>query len=361
MRLLYTNQKLGYAGNSSYTLDLSLVLRAVGHDIQVCTTGGALRNVFMQNGIETYVVKFDLLSFRKLLEFLREFGPDLIHIQNRQSASFGQKISRKLRVPHVITVHRLPDSTWPRLKDRYLAGVIAVNELIREFLVNNLGISKSLIRVIPRGVNVDLLTPETRPAVPEPARALIPVIGSVGSLTKVKGHDIFVRAARRVLESGVEAMFAIVGEGEEEKSLRSLVKELGLERQVTFSPPIPDRRELYRIMDIVVVPTLRGGVGSTVLEAMAMGKPVVASAVGEILHIVQDGKAGLLIPEGNAEVLADRLIELTRNPGLCERLGRAARARAEEDFALMPMVQGTLGFYEEVLARVREGGAMPVS
>jgi glycosyltransferase involved in cell wall biosynthesis len=297
-----------------------------------------------------------MLSYWKLIEYLREFRPQLLHIQNRQSTLFGQKFSRKLRIPHVITVHRVPDSIWPSLAHPQLAGVIAVNEVIREFLVNDQGLPKSLIRVVPRGVNTDELVPETGRKVLGPEGNWIPVLGSVGSLTKLKGHHFFVKAARRVLDRGIEAMFAIVGEGPEEKPLRRLVQQLKLEKHVMFSPHIPDRQELYRVFDIVVVPTLRGGIGSTALEAMAMGKPIIASAVGEILHIVQDEQTGLLVPQGDAEALADRMIRLLTTPDLPETLGRAARERVEQDFALDRMIQGTLGFYDEVVGKLHEGG-----
>lgn len=364
MRLLFMNERLGYAGTSSYTLDLALALKRDRHDVQICTTGGPLRDVFGRFGIETYLVKFNLLSMRTLLEFLREYDPHLIHIQNRQSTVFGRKISRKLGVPHIVTVHRLPESPSPRLNDPLLAGVIAVNEVIRESLVNNLGVPKSLVRVIPRGVNVDVFAPETGRDPgdrPPSGRAYLPVLGSVGRLSRIKGHDVFIRAARKVLDSGIEAMFAIVGDGEDGSRLWRLVKELRLEKSVMFSAHIPDRRELYRLFDIVVVPTLRGGVGSTVLEAMAAGKPVIASAVGEVLHIVQDGKTGLLVPQGDVGALAARMADLISRPDLSADLARAARGHAVEHFALSPMLQATLGFYAEVHDRLGEpaisGGA----
>jgi glycosyltransferase involved in cell wall biosynthesis len=357
MRLLFMNQKLAYDGTSSYTLDLALSLQREGHQVRICTTGGRLREIFTRLGIQTYLVKFNLLSFRKLLEFLREYNPDLIHIQNRRSADFGTKIATKLHQRYLITVHRLPEGDKADLNHSLLSGVIVANEVIRETLVNDQDVPKSIIRVIPRGVNVDELLPDEGRLVPGPGDPLVPVLGSVGRLTRIKGHDVFLKAARQVLDRGVEAMFAIVGEGEESASLWRLRKELKLEEHVTFSPHIPDRRELYRVFDIVVVPTLRGGVGSAVLEAMSMGKPVVASAVGEILHIVQDGKTGLLVPEGNEQALAERMVELITSPELCRSLGETARKHVVSQFALAPMLKDTLGVYEELLAHLEEEAA----
>jgi glycosyltransferase involved in cell wall biosynthesis len=354
VRLLFVNQRLEYTSSSSYTLDLALALKRAGDEVQACTLGGDLRKAFLDLGLETYLVKFNLFSYRKLLEFLREFQPDLIHIQNNRSAGFGQRIARKLGLAYVLTVHRVPDERARSIAHDLLAGVIAANEVIRESLVNNHGIPKSLIRVIHHGVDVDALAPEHDRRTAGPGSGLIPVVGSVGRLSRVKGHHIFIEAARRVLDRGTDAMFAIVGEGEEEKGLRRLAQRLGLEKKVTFSHHIPGRRELYRIFDIIVVPTLHGGVGLTALEAMSMGKPVVASAVGEILHVIQDGRTGLLVPEGDVEALAARIVDLLANPARMRSLGEEARAYVAQNFALAPMVKATRQFYEDVHRTLRE-------
>jgi glycosyltransferase involved in cell wall biosynthesis len=353
--LLFVNQRLDYTSTSSYTLDLALALKRSGDQIQVCTLGGDLRKVFLDVGIETYLVKFNFFSYGKLLEFLREFQPDLIHIQNNRSAHVGRRIARRLGLQYVLTVHRVPDDRAPAIAHGLLAGVIAANEVIRESLVNNHGIPKGLIRVIHHGVDVDALAPvEERRSAGGAESELIPVVGSVGRLSRVKGHHVFLEAARLVLDRGIDAMFAIVGEGEEEKHLRRLVQKLGLEKKVTFSHHIPGRRELYRIFDLVVVPTLKGGIGLTALEAMSMGKPVIASAVGEILHLIQDGRTGLLVPEGDAGALAERIAGLLANRERMRILGRDARAYVAENFALVPMVKETRRFYDEVHRKARE-------
>jgi glycosyltransferase involved in cell wall biosynthesis len=356
VRLLFINQQLGYAGTSSYTLDLAVALRNMGAEIQIVTEGGPLRGVFVDLGFDSYQVKFNPLSFRKFLQFLREFNPELIHVQNQSSAHLGQRISRKLRVPHVVTVHRTPEPSSPQLMDPLLLGLIATNEVIRESLVNDRGIPKSLIRVIHRGVDTELLSPDSTSGRQTTEGALIPVIGFVGRLARVKGQHVFLQAARRVLDLGIDAMFAIVGEGEEERALRKLAMTLDLESNVTFSPHMPNRRELYRTFDIVIVPTLKAGVGSCALEAMSMGKPVIASAVGELLHIIEDGKTGLLVPEGDEEALAAGMVELIRNPDLSRALGSQARDRITAQFALTPMVKSTQQFYEEIRGDLEERG-----
>lgn len=356
LRLLFVSEELRYAGTTSYSLDLADGLKRAGHEVRMCSAGGPREEAFRRRGIETYRVRGDLLSYLKLVGYLKEYAPELIHIQNRKSLPLGRRISKRLDVPHVVTVHRVPEEARPWISHRLLAGVIAANELIREHLVNNHGLPKSLIRVIPRGVNVEELSPEKEPPSPSPT-AYLPVLGSVGRLSALKGHDVFLKAARIVIDRGVEAVFTVVGEGEEGPRLRKLLRELKLEKFVAFSPHVPERRRLYRGLDILVVPSLRGGLGYSVLEAMAMEKAVIASAVGEILHIVQDGKTGLLVPQADPEALAAGMERLIRDPELRKALGREARAHVVAHFHLGAMLSATISFYQEALARF--GRAVP--
>ena len=102
------------------------------------------------------------------------------------------------------------------------------------------------------------------------------------------------------------------------------------------------------------MPVLKGGVGVTAIESMAMGRPLITSGLGEMLHLVKDGETGLLFPEGDVEALAARILELLRNPEEISRIGESARSWVEKEFVLEPMVDETLDFYAECLDRIDE-------
>ncbi|MGH9361390.1 MAG: glycosyltransferase family 4 protein, partial [Thermoanaerobaculia bacterium] len=316
-----------------------------GHRVKLCTTGGELRDWFHQGGIDILPVRFNFFSFRRLLKFLEEYHPDLVHIQNLRSLPLGHRISERLHRPHLVTVHHVPGGLSSELPHFLLTGVVAVNEDIRESLVNDHHIQKELIRVIPPGINLQRFTPGE----PREWKGRLPVVGTIGRLDPLKGFHHFIAAAHKVIERGWEAMFVIVGEGEEERHLRREAQELRIERFLTFAPPMPDLVDLYRGFDLVVVPTQRGGVGLTALEAMAMAKPVVASKVGEMLNLVVDGRTGLLVPEGDADQLAGAVIRFLEHPELAAEMGRAARRRIEEMYSLPPMVGATEALYREIL------------
>ncbi len=361
MKLLFVNNRLAYQSTTTYSYELVRALMARRHRVKLCTIGGDLREWFDQSGMDTLTVKFNYFSFRRLMQFLADFHPHLIHIQDLRSLPLGHRFSERLQCPHLVTVHQLPGQYSPaneglakELPHWLLKGVIAVNENIRESLVNDYRVSKELIRVIPSGINLERFLPDREEKPLSPRH--IPVVGTIGRLDPLKGFHYFLEAMRKIADRGIEALFVIVGEGEEEHDLRREAKRLGIEKYVTFAPPMPDIVDLYQSFDVVVVPTRRGGVGLTVLEAMAMAKPVVASAVGEILHIVLDGRTGFLVPEGDSDRFADRIVRLLENPGLGIELGRAARHRVEEFYSLPPMVGATESLYREILEEIESQG-----
>ena len=353
MRILFINERVDYSNAASYSFDLATALVERGHEVQVCTGGGELLDQFRGRSIETYEVSFNILSMNKLLGYLGGFDPDLIHVQNLRSYEFGRKITSRLATPVVLTVHTRPGPRARRSHGQNFCGAIAANEVIREGLVNELDMDKSHVRVIERGIDLEAFRPgKLEYWTPEQKR--LPVVACVGQLSEEKGQHLLIRAARLVLDQGIEAHFAIVGDGDTAASLHDLVKELGLELNVTFSPHIAGRQALYELFDIMAMPVLKGGVGVTAIEAMAMGRPLITSGVGEMLHLVQDGETGLLVPEGDIEALAAKILELIRNPAEISRLGESARKWVEQEFVLEPMVDDTLEFYGECLDRIDE-------
>jgi glycosyltransferase involved in cell wall biosynthesis len=353
MKILFINEKLNYANATSYAYDLTSEMLLRGVEIQLCTGGGDLLDVFGELGVETYLVKWNILSFRKLLEFLRQFNPDLVHILSLRSVPFGQRIASKLEKPYVLTAHTRPSPDITQIEDPNVCGAIATSEVIRESLVNHLGIAKKLVRVIPRGIDLRRFVPSDEKLwTPDSGR--LPVVGSVGRLTRDKGHHVLIEAARRVLDAGIEAHFAIVGEGNEESELRRLVKQLDLVPHVTFSPHIAEQQHLYGVFDIIAMPVLKTGVGVTAIETMAMRKPLIVSGVGEMLDLVKDSEAAILVREGDAVGLADAIIDLLRNSQRLGEIGARAREWVEKSFALEPMIDQTLEFYAESLQALAE-------
>lgn len=183
-----------------------------------------------------------------------------------------------------------------------------------------------------------------------------PVVGCVGRIKFVhKGQEVLVQAAALLKQRGLSAKFLIVGApapGNEDhgKRLRLLTLGLGLETDVVMLGELADPRPAYAAMDIVALPSAQAeGFGLVVLEAMAMGCPVVATAIGGPLSIVAEGETGFLVPPGDAVALADKLEVLLRDSALRERMAAAGRERMETKFAFANTVNELEALYREVL------------
>ena len=174
-----------------------------------------------------------------------------------------------------------------------------------------------------------------------------PVILTVSRLHKQKGHCYLLEAATLV----PEALFVLAGEGEEREALEMQTKTLGLEERVIFLGFRKDVPELLASCDLFVLPSLYEGLPLAVLEAMAAGKPVIATDIGGTDEAVVNGKTGLLAPPCDAPALAAAIRQLLADPLLAQRLAYAGKARVQQVFSAGAMVQQITGVYDELLAQ----------
>ncbi len=343
MKTLLIADRLTYNGRSTYALNLARGLRDADTAILFCLTGGDLRYKLNELGIENYVVKYNFFSLRKLLSFVSEFHPAIVHVTSERALYPGQKIARGLKLPYVITIHDLPETENVRLNLSELQGIIVPNEGLREALVNRLNVPKQWIRLIRKGVDLA--------AFDVPAMELrdrLPVIGCVGRMAPGRGQEHFLRAARQVLDSGHEAMFLLVGQGREEQRLRRLLKELDLNEAVTISPPIKEANDIYRVIDILVIPATKASSSATALEAMAARRPVIASVVGDLLHLIKSEENGLAVEPGNAEGIARAICRFLDEPGFARELGERARDFVSRRYPQSRMIEETVALYEDI-------------
>ncbi len=286
------------------------------------------------------------LVVARLANDFRPLGPALVHVQTRSLARLGMRLAESLQVPYILTIHdfldpgkRLPFSPeWGR-------KIIAVSDAVRRGLAEQANIAHHLIEVIPSGVEL--------PAAMKPpasnASAHVPVIGTAGPLERIKGHLYFLEAARQVVHSGFEVEFVIAGSGREEANLRRLARELGIAERVTFAPYVRDYTDVIEALDIFVLPSWQQGLGTVMIEAMALAKPVIASSVGGVYSVVQNGENGLLIPGRDSAALADAIVYLLEHPAEAVRMGQAARMLVARDFNVELMTRRTAELYSQVI------------
>lgn len=331
------------------TFNLAKALAGRGHTVRVICPGGEMEGAFRAAGIDLEtrgamsMPVFNVFTLRAAAASVRSAGSRIIHVQSREAAAFGIRLASACRLPCVVTMHRFESSK--RLAASKGTRILAVSEALREFLVNESKVSKERIDVVPNGVDLS----EYKTAGPFAKPGQVPVVGSLGGLEPVRGVEYFVKAARTVVDTNHPVEFLAVGAGSEEKRLRELVSMLDLKEHFTFVTESADYNRRIESMDIVVVCPIREGFGMVALEAMACGRPVIASAVGGIYSLVKDGETGLLVPPKDPDGIAERIISLLGDTEEAERLGRGARAAVEENFTMDIVAEKTEMIYRRTI------------
>jgi glycosyltransferase involved in cell wall biosynthesis len=204
-------------------------------------------------------------------------------------------------------------------------------------------VRRGSVAVIPNGLDVELFTP--RPARTAHRRVMV-----VANLRPEKGYDVLIEAAAHVLRRFPDARFACVGTGPELGAIRARMIERGVEDAFTLLGQRDDVAALLAATDVFVLPSRTESLPNSVLEAMAAGLPVVASAVGGVPELIDDGRTGLLWPAGDAAALADQLCRVMNDAALGNELGRAARREVEAHYSFSRMVAAFDTLYVRELA-----------
>lgn len=305
--------------------------------------------------------KADLWPFRRLIAFLRHQRIDVLHAHKFGSNVWGTLLGRAAGVP-VVICH---EHSWSyvgqpvrRVLDRHLIArwsdvLIAVSREDQRRMVEVEGISLEDTVFIPNGASLSARSPgaDVRAELDIPRDAL--VVGSVGFLRVPKRHDLLLRAVSRLRRSRAELHVVIVGEGAGRGELESLSSTLGLEARVHLLGQRLDVPDVLAALDVAVLASDSEGAPLSILEYMEAGLPIVASRVGGIPGLIEDGVQGLLVPPGDELALAQALDRVLSAPQEARRLGVAAQARWRAQFDLDAMVRRLEGLYEERLARRR--------
>ena len=309
------------------------------------------------------VIRLGVRSFRqpglplrmlRLARFLRRNRIDVLQVYFPDSTVFGVLTGWLARVPHVVrTRNNLGYASTPwrrragRLCNRAVSRTIANSEACRQSLLTEEGPSPESVVVLENGVDLSRFSNAPAVSVREgPAR-----VGMVGNLRPVKEPELLVRAAAQVFAVHSDVTFAIAGEGELRPALERQVRALGMEGRFLLPGAITDVPGFLSGLDVAVLCSKSEGMSNAVLEYMAAGRPIVATAVGGTLELIQDGVTGLLIPPGDANQLARGIRRLLENRGLAARLGAAARRRAIERYGREAMVRRFEDFYASLVGR----------
>jgi glycosyltransferase involved in cell wall biosynthesis len=287
------------------------------------------------NGLDTISWKthgkLDPVTVVRLARFIKKNRIDIIHTHLSTAGFIGALAARLAGIPSAAHVHGLNTAVWYK----YSNAIIAVSEAAKTHLVAQ-GISPKKIRVVHNGV--DLTRFEIVPL--DEAKERLgyapgtPVFGAFGRLSKEKGQATALRAMALLLKDHPNARLMFVGAGADSRPLKSEAEEIGIAGNVDFMGFAYDVRRFMSACDAVIAPSLKEGLGLSALEAMALGRPVVASAVGGLNEVVVPGETGFAVAPGDPRAIADHMSVLLDDRELAERMGAMGRKRVEEQFDL---------------------------
>ncbi|MGE3277407.1 MAG: glycosyltransferase [Vicinamibacterales bacterium] len=295
----------------------------------------------------------DLGAAWRLSRIIRQWKPEIVHAHDPHAVamaslalSFGAPAPR----PWIVAARRvdfhLQGNSFSKWKYRQVDAFIAASAAIRAVLVHD-GIPAARIIVVHDGIDVERV--QRLPAVDVHAEYWLPhgapVIANVGALVGHKGQRHLVDAMPLVRREIPDAHAIIFGEGDQRPALEKQIRDRHLEKHVLLAGFREDVLQLVKSTDLFVMSSVTEGLGSAVLDAMAMGLAVVGTRAGGIPEAVKDGRTGLLVPPGDAKALAAAIIALLKDPDRRAALGRAGQERVAAEFGVERLVERTLAAY----------------
>lgn len=227
--------------------------------------------------------------------------------------------------------------------------ITAVSNAVGRYTIKKMKMKRDKIAVIENGIDFKNLEIEHYRKEDWGINSNTDVIGIVGRLVPVKGHKCFLRAAQIIKRESPHVKFFIVGDGPERERLKQMVRDLDLIDNIVFTGMVQNIFKFIKIFDILVSCSLWEGMSNSILEAMAMGKPVVATQVGGTPEIVIDGVNGFLVPSKDACLLASKVLILLRDRELCQRMGESGKIIVKERFDIKHTIRKMEDMYNNLL------------
>jgi len=299
----------------------------------------------------------------RLARFLRDERVSVVHCHDQYSNFFSTMAARWARVPVVIASKRWLHSPWRyRIANgvgfRAATRVIANSDAVAASLQRDDWLSRGRVVVVPNFVDDAAFGAPTSNVRQAWVRELglepdAVVVGIVASLLPIKDHATLLRAVAALVPEWPTLRLVIVGQGPESERLRALTDELRIAHAVRFAGLRPQVPSFHFLFDISALSSVSEGFPNSLVEAMAAGRPIVATDVGGVRDAVRDGENGLLVPAGDAPSFADALRVLLRDADLRRRMGAVGAQRAREEFHAAAVVASLERLYDQLLANAR--------
>ncbi len=368
LAILHTEASLGWGGQERRILVEALALQKRGHRLAfACDPRGELyRRARLQSFPVTPLTfggTHNLGAWIKLRRLLIQEPPDILNTHSSLDSWVGSLAWRSLRTrPLLVRTRHLSTrvrNNWPtRWLYQTPDAIITTGQVTKELLMERLGVPAQRIFSIPTGVDLTEFVPQEKSRellaqIKIPADAF--VFGSLAVLRSWKGHLYLLEAFQKLLADGVRAFLLLVGEGPYRVVIEKKIAQMGLQNWVRLAGFRDQVAPWLALMDVVVLSSYANeGVPQSLLQALAMAKPVVGTTIGGIPEVVVEAETGLLVPPRNPQALARALDRLRANPNYGRELGRRGRELVMARFSLEQMAVEIEAVYDVMRSR-REG------
>jgi len=364
LKILHLDSETGWSGGETQVNGL---LSHLNHkkfiNAVACPDDSDLSVRCRSRGIETFSVRMrhylDIFSIIRLVKITRFYGPDVVHMHTSRAHCLGALALKLGRLSAVSVVTRRMDYPLKRarlmrvLYNRMVDRVVAISSGAKKGLEVS-GVKSEVIKIIHSGVDLHRFDPaydkknarETLKIAPDAK-----VLGVVAALIRRKGHCYLLESMVKITREFPSALLLVVGEGPLRGELVRLAEGAGIAKNVWFTGHTEKIQEILEAVDVLVLPSLAEGLGVSILEGMAMGLPVVASAVGGIPDAVRDGENGFLAPVRDPDAIAERVLCLLKDPRLAIEMGKRGRAIVEQDFSSIGMTKQYETLYCNLIQR----------
>jgi len=365
-KIAYIINNLTVGGAEKLLLSTVKRLNKEKYDITVCPMlkDNALLNDFQRTGVKVRCLnmsnKRDIRGLLKLHQFFRSYKIDIVHTHLLEADIFGRFAAIWAKVPIIITTTHSVDGwklnsrrykTKCRLflngiADKHSDAIITVSDYVKNFLIEHEGTDPKKIHVIKNGIEIHKNNKNSKPSFDKQETI---VLGSVGRLFEEKGFEYLLRAFQKAQNQYLNLKLLIAGDGPLRVELEKLADDLKITSGIEFMGVVDDIPTFLSKLDIFILSSIQEGIPLGLLEAMAAGKPVIATKVGGIPEVVDDGSDGILVPAANISELNDAILSLIQDERKRREMGRNARRKVIDAFNLDTAVKQLEDLYENLL------------
>ena len=356
--VLHTESSTGWGGQESRTLQESIGLKKLGARVVfLCQPGSVLGEKAEAEGFDVLRCRmrksYDLFAVRNILKVVRSENIDIINTHSGRDTLLAGIAGRlSFRSPVIVRTRHLALPITSKFTYNVLAHrIVTVSEYVRNYLVSA-GIPARKITAVHTCVDLNRFDPaKAGNGLRQELgiKAGVPVVGTVSILRRKKGHHVLLDAIPGILKKVPDAVFVFAGNGPQKENIENKIKELGLGGKVFLLGLRNDIPYILNSIDLFVLPTLQEALGTSFVEAMAMGRPVIGANVGGVGEVIKDGVNGYLVPPEDPDGLADAVIRTLLDKEKAEAMGREGMKMATQHFTSGRMCREMYDLYSSLL------------